>query len=205
MKNNVLKLMIGTIIVEVVLVCILILVGEMDSVGMNAIGSGLIILEVLIPCSMCAKIYDRNEYKYIGIAAMVIAFIIVVLATLGIWEIIFEEKDVENIVGALHSILWYLGFTSIILSYPKDNKVLNRFKIATIIIMGLLSLFITVLFIKEDFPDGFLARLFFVLIILSIGSYASTYILSKIKKDNNENTKVVNEVKYAEVNDENKK
>ena len=183
MKKDVLKVMLGSIILEVVLVCLFILIGSFDDVAWKSLGSVGIIFLYSIPCLFYSRIYDNEKYRNIVFVGTTAVCISAVLWIFNLWDIISESMYLGKIVGTLNVIIWMLVFISCLLSYASNNDLLNKFKKASMILITMLSFFITIIIWSESFPEGFLARLFYVLIVLTVGSFICTLILTKIYKN----------------------
>ena len=104
------------------------------------------------------------------------------ISILGLWDLISEGEFLGKVVGTFNVIIWMLAFISWILSYMSVNSLLNLFKKVSISLILLLSFFTTIIIWIERFPEGFLARLYYVLIVLTVGSFICTLILTRIYK-----------------------
>ena len=182
MKKGILKIMLGSVILEAILVCIFILVGSFDNVTWKSLGSVGIIFGYSIPCLFYSKIYDDEKYKYIAISGASVACVSALISILDLWNLISEGEFLGKVVETFNVIIWMLAFISWILSYISVNSLLNLFKKISISLISLLSFFITIIIWTESFPKGFLARLYYVLIVLTVGSFICTLILTKIYK-----------------------
>ena len=182
MKKGILKIMLGSVILEAILVCIFILVGSFDDVTWKSLGSVGIIFGYSIPCLFYSKIYDDEKYKYIAISGASVVCVSALISILGLWDLISEGEFLGKIVETFNVIIWMLAFISWILSYISVNSLLNLFKKVSISLISLLSFFITIIIWTDSFPEGFLARLYYVLIVLTVGSFICTLILTRIYK-----------------------
>lgn len=183
MKKNILKVILGSIILEAVLVCVFILIGNFDTLAWRALGSVGIIIGYSIPCLFYSKIYDDEKYKYIAICGTTITCITVLISILRLWDLIGDGGDfLENLLGSFNVIIWLLVLISSLLSFKSGKKLLNIFKYISIYLMVLLALFINVIIWTETFPEGFLSRLYYILIVLTVGSFICTLILTVIYK-----------------------
>ena len=182
MKKSILKIMLGSVILEAILVCIFILIGSFDDVTWRSLASVGIIFGYSIPCLFYSKIYDNEKYKYIAIGGASIVCISALISILGLWDLIGNSEILGKIVGTFNVAIWMLAFISWILSYISVNNLLNLFKKISISLISLLSFFIIIIIWSESFPEGFLARLYYVLIVLTVGSFICTLILTRIYK-----------------------
>ena len=184
MRKNVLKVMLGSIIVEAILVCLFILIGNFDYVSWRALGSVGIILLYSVPCLCYAKIYDNEKYKSIAIGSVILAGVLALIIILLIWQLLGENDFLLKIVYIANDILWGLAIISWILSIPSINNLLSIFKKISISLTILLSLFIAFMILVENFPTEFLLRLYWVVIVLTVGSWICISILTRIyRKD----------------------
>ena len=182
MKKGILKIMLGSVILEAILVCIFILVGSFGDVTWKSLGSVGIIFAYSIPCLFYSKIYDDEKYKYIAISGACVVCVSALISILSLWNLISEGVFLAKIVGTFNVTILMLAFVSWILSYISVNSLLNLFKKVSISLISLLSFFITIIIWTESFPEGFLARLYYVLIVLTVGSFICTLILTRIYK-----------------------
>ncbi len=193
MRKITLKIILGTIILEAILICIFILFNNCNEVGGNTFISVAIVLECAIPSLFYAKIYDDSKYKSVAILGVVISCINAVISILDLW-IEFNSETIDKFSSTLQYLMWLLVFISQLLSYnfkEKTVKYLKRISICTEII---LELFILTIIWTEKFPGEFTSRLFFMVIVLTIASYIATLIAVKIyKKNNNANLNSENE------------
>ncbi len=180
MKKNVLRIMLGSIIAEVIIVCLLILIGDFDEIAWQTIGSIAIIFGYSIPCLFYAKVFDNEKYKAIAIIGSFIVFFAGLISVLNLWNPLFDE-DFE-LIATFNVIIWMLAFISWILSLSTVNQVLNLFKKIGVSLLAILSLFVIDDIWSKNFPKGFLARLYYVLIVLTIGSLICILILTKVYK-----------------------
>lgn len=172
--------MLGSIILEVILVCLLILIGDFDEIAWQAIGSIGIIFGYSIPCLFYSKIYDNDKYKAIAVIGSYIAFFAALISVLNLWGPLIEG-DFE-LIATFNVVIWMLAFISWILSLSSVNEILKLFKKINVILLTILSFFIIVDIWSANFPEGFLARLYYVLIVLTIGSLICLLILTKVYK-----------------------
>lgn len=180
MKKNVLKIMLGSIILEAILVCIFILIGSFEAFAWKSLLSVGIIFFYSIPCLFYSRIYDNEKYKYIAIIGSSLVCISTLIGVLDIWELsIFGIFG--NTAETIYVIMWMLAFVSWILSYTSVNNLLSMFKKISILLITILSFFITI-DIWVDIPGGFLQKLYYVLIVLTISSFICILILTKIYK-----------------------
>lgn len=182
MRKNVLKIMLGSIIAEAILVCIFILIGNFDTLSWRALGSVGIIFFYSIPCLCFAKIYENENYKIIAIGGAIISCISALIIILGIWELITETTFLSKILFTFNDIIWTLAIISCILPIPSVNGLLSVFKKISISLTILLSIFIAIIILTEKFPENFLLRLYWVIIVLTVGSWICISVLTRIYK-----------------------
>ena len=182
MKKMILKIMLGSVILEALLVCIFILVGNFDEIAWRAIDSVGIIFIYSIPCLFYSKIYNDEKYKYIVISGSVIVCISALINILSLWDLFIQGEFFEKLIVTFNVMIWMLAFISWILSFVSANNLLNLFKKINMFLILSLSCYITITTWTEFFPQGFLARLYYVLIVLTIGSFICILILKKIYK-----------------------
>lgn len=180
MKKNILKIMLGSIILEAILVCIFILIGDFDSFAWNALGSVALIFCYSIPCLFYSKIYDNEKYRYIANIGASLACILALVQILLLWKIITAGIFLTQISSSIAILVYLLAAISWILSITTLNKLLENFKNISITLSILLSSFRILSIWNENFLEGFLLRLFYVLIVLTIGSFICTLILKRI-------------------------
>ena len=182
MKKNVLKIMLGTVIIEVILVCILILMGTFNDTGLKAIFSVGIIFYYSIPCLYYSSIYDNPKYKTIANIGSVLVLIIALITILSLWEIFKQGEVITKILGDINIIIWLLAYISWVLEIESVNKVIKNTKIANITISSIISIWFIIMIWTENLPKGFLSRLLWVLIILQAGGFICLLILKRIYK-----------------------
>ena len=193
MKKNVLKVMLGSVIGEAILVCLFILIGSFDSVAMKSMGAVAIIFTFSVPCLFYAGIYDNNKYKNVAITGAILAGITALICILGVLEIIEWSKVLIKSVSIFTVAIWALALISWVLSYNSINNLLRIFKRASIFLTTIFSIFVILIILAEEFPDGFLARLFYVILVLLSGSNICMRILIRTyRKEINENNDEIN-------------
>ena len=182
MKKIILKVILGTIILEAILICIFILLGSFKEVGWKSILSVIIILECSIPCLFYAKIYDNPKYKNIALLGATISGINAVISILSLWIDLDSNKIIDKIERLLHSFMWLFVFIAQLLSYNLNEKLFNIFKKISIYTLIVLNIFISVIIWTGQFPKDFTARLFFMIIIIAVASYIATLIVVRMYK-----------------------
>ncbi len=182
MKKGVLKIMLGSIILEAILVCLFILIGKLSLVSWYSISSvGVIFLYSLL-CLMCSRVYDDYEYRNVAILGAVFASLTALLIILEIWHVIGYSTFILKLVSTTNSIAIALSFSSWILSYASVNDIMEKFKKATIILISILStVFIALTWFGNNL-GGFFLRLYYVLIVLTVVSFVCTLILTRVYK-----------------------
>lgn len=199
MKKIILKIILGTIILEAILICFFILLGDFNEISFKSISSIAIILECSIPCLFYSKIYDSPKYKNIATLGIAISGIDALISILTLWTE-FENNLIEKFTGTLQSLMWMLVFISQLLSYNSTEKIVKYFKRISIIALIVLNIFILTIIWTENFPEDFVARLFYMVIVLSVASYIATLIIVRIYKktitpslkDENKNSQDIN-------------
>ena len=176
MKKNILRIMLGSIIVEVLLICIFILTENFNVSSIRALSSVGIIFAYSIPCLVYSRIYDRDEYKYIAAVGVSIACCLALIEILIIWEIIAAGKILTKIIASMNNLTWGLVFISLILSFASVNDLLNLFKKISISLIAILNAFVLFI-IWAGFPGSFMFKLFLVILVLTVGSLVCTSIL----------------------------
>ena len=183
MKKIILKVILGSIILEAILICIFILLGNFNEVSWKSLASVAIVLECSIPCLFYAKIYDNPKYKNVAIFGVAISGIDAVISILTLWTG-FKNSIIGKVTGTLQNIMWLLVFISELLSYNSIEKIVNYFKKISIYAMIVLNIFILTIIWTEKFPEDFVARLFYMIIVLTVASYIATLIVVRIYKKN---------------------
>ena len=181
MKKNVLKIMLGSVILEVILVCLFILIGIFDDMAWRSLGSVAIIFGYSIPCLFYSKIYDNERYKFIATSGAIVVCISALISILWLWNFIDNSEILIEIVATFNVIIYTLAFVSWLLSYVSVNNLLKSFKEISISLITVLSFF-NIIIIWSSFPEDFLLRLYYVLSVLTIGSSICTLILIQIYK-----------------------
>lgn len=167
MKKVILKVIIGTIILETILVCFFILLGDFNEVSLKSMGSLAIILECSIPCLVYAKIYDNPKYKIISTIGAIISSISAIILILMLWTDLKNEIIAKSVV-TLQDFMWILVPISKLLSYNSEGRVINILKKISICAWSVLSIFVLVIIWLEKFPEGFVARLFWIITVLAV-------------------------------------
>ena len=181
-KKSILKIMLGSIILEAILVCVFILIGSFDDIAWNSLRLDGIIFGYSIPCLFYSAIYDNEKYKYISITGACVVCVTALISLLGLWDLIIVGDIFEKILLTFNVIIWMLALISWVLIYTSVNKLLNLFKKISISLISLLSLIIIFIILTEKYPEGFFERLYYVLIVLTVGSFICTLILTRIYK-----------------------
>lgn len=191
MKKIVLKVLLGSVIAEVLLVCLFILLGSevfsknFDLVG-KSMGSVGIIFLFSIPCLFYSKIYCKEEYRKLTLLGTVLALITAVMIILYIWGVVkygtFYKEVYSTIIHSLDVMVWALAIISWLLCFETENNLVNKFKLGSIIMVGISSV-LSILIILFTMPEGFLARLIIVIFVLTAGALICTAILKRIYKN----------------------
>ena len=198
MKKNILKIMIGTVIAEVLVICYFILFGKNNDIY-SAIKISLsvgIVFCYTIPCLFYSRIYDNEKYKKYALIGSCLVLIASIFSILHLWDIIpFYSSDsstlysidntgemiYEKVMFTLNSIISILALFSWFIVYLNANKTLDKFVKGSLIISAISCLYFN-LISWIDPTEGFLIRLMYVLYVLSFGSIIITFILSIIHK-----------------------
>ena len=175
--------MLGSVIIEVLLVCIFILIDNFNLIAWRSLGSVAIIFGYSIPCLFYARIFDKDNYKNIAIVGVCLACISALIDILALWNIITQSEFLLKTSGVFSVITWALAYISWVLSYTIDNNIFNIFKKISITLTAILSFLLT-MSIWTDYFEGFLLRFYYILIVLTIGSFICLLILIKITNSN---------------------
>jgi len=182
MRKATLKVMLGTVIIEVILVCVLILMGELNEVVGRTMLSVAIIFFNSLPCLLYARIYDDEKIKMIAVFGTILTSVVALLGILNVWKLIDVNGALEKVVEVIEIFVWSLALISWTLSYKPINKVVNIFRNASSISLAIFSLFSSVMVLIEYKLEGFMLRLYFVLMVITAGLYVCMYIVTKIYK-----------------------
>ena len=186
MKKNVLKILIGSIMLEAILVSIQILTGDyINTVMWQVILSLLIISEYSIPCLLYAKIHDDGEYESITVYGTILACILAFVQILTIWQILpILNNDILNKINiTLNIIVWVQAVIPWMLSYRIEKNIVDILKKITIALIILVSLWTIEIIWTEKLPEEFMLKLFIILIVLNSASLISTVILILTNKN----------------------
>ncbi len=184
MRKNILRIMLGSIIFDVVLVCLFILLGDFSKIGNYTLISTGIIFGYSIPCLFYSKIYDKPKYKYIAIIGSIIVFAAALICILAVWGLFTFNDTFAKTVGTLDIFIVMMAIVSWILSYAYESVLFKVFQIIGISSSAILSVCITIAILKEKFPEGFLFRLYAVLLVLLVGSLVCIGIMNRINTKN---------------------
>ena len=182
MKKNVLKIMLGTVITEVILVCVLILMGTFNDTGLKAIASVGIIFIFSIPCLFYSRISDNPKYKPLVSIGSILVLIVAVTTIISLWGLFKQGDLITNILGTANVIIWLLAYISWVIEIISVNKTIKNTKIINIVISLILSIWNIIEKWIDKNPEGFLLRLLWVLIILQVGGFICLLILKRIYK-----------------------
>ncbi len=176
------NIMICSVIIEVIFVCLYILLGNFNNVGVFVPSSAGIIFGYTLPCLLYARIYGDRRYKAIAICGTVIAFAAVIISVLALWGIIHTNISFVKTIGILNVIIWTLAIISWILSYTTMGKSFTVFRLVFIISLLLSSMCTSAIIYAGDIPSGILLRLCLLLLAITIGSFVCILILIKTHK-----------------------
>ena len=192
MKKSILKIMIGSVILEVLVICFFIIIGINGNTYFGKISASILcVFLYCIPCLFYTRLCNNEKYKYVvkvGVYMVIVAGVMSILSNWGLFDV--KQKAVKlaivssaspihevipvvsNIINSLNSAIVTLAFMAIPLSYPDINKIFNIFKKSTIVLLGL-SFINTIIYIwiPEIIQyNEILQRLVLVVTILTIGS-----------------------------------
>ena len=182
MRKATLKVMLGTVIVEVILVCVLILMGKLNDVVGRTMLSVAIIFFNSLPCLLYARIYDDEKIKMIAIVGTILTSVAALLGILNVWKLIDVNGALEKVVKVIEIFVWSLALISWILSYKPINKVVNIFRNSSSISPAIFSLFSSVMVLLEYNLEGFVLRLYYVLMVITTGLFVCMFIVTRIYK-----------------------
>lgn len=182
MKKIVLKILLGSVITEILLICLSILMDNSNEIVSHAIISVFIIIIYLLPCIFYAQMLEKEKCKYLVMTGL--AFSIVAMLSNTVYNLIpfFQGENMLKICDSLDTIVWGLFLSSLVATIKSLNKGIRFFKIINIILTILLSIFLISQTWFGIIKDDFLQRIYYILIILTIGSYICTFILTKVYK-----------------------
>lgn len=182
MRKATLKVMLGTVIIEVILVCVLILMGKLNDVVGRTMLSVAIIFFNSLPCLLYARIYDDEKVKMIAVVGAILTSVAALLGILNVWKLIDVNGALEKVVKVIEIFVWSLALISWILSYKPINKVVNIFRNSSSISLAIFSLLTAIMVLIDYELEGFMLRLYFVLMVITVGLYVCMYIVTKIYK-----------------------
>ena len=182
MRTATLKVMLGTVIVEVILVCVLILMGELNDVVGRTMLSVAIIFFNSLPCLLYARIYDDEKVKMIAIVGAILTSVAALFGILNVWKLMDISGALEKALSVIEIFVWSLALISWVLSYKPINKVVNIFRNASSISLAVFSLFSSVMVLLEYSLEGFVLRLYYVLMVITTGLFVCMFIVTKIYK-----------------------
>jgi hypothetical protein len=185
MKQNILKVMVGTVILEAILICLFILIGSFNDLAWRSISSVALVFLYAIPCLLYARIYDVKKYQPIFIIGTIIVLTSALFGIFTIWDLIDYNEILTKTHATLNVIITTLAIISWVLSVITTNNLLSQFKKASILLLTILTGFITIIIWDDNLISGFVSRLFYVVMVLTICSLVCILILKNIyKKDN---------------------
>ena len=182
MKKSILKIMLGTIILEVLLVCTFILLGSFDEILGKMMLSVAVVFFYSIPCLFYARLYDNDKYKEISLCSSLVVFLAAVITILAIVEVLPGNVFFDKTLGVLRILIGGLTFISWLLYYPNVNRIFSGFKETSIGLITMVCALSIPIYIMDFLPENLFGRLYYMLIVLSSGSFICTLILSVIYK-----------------------
>ena len=192
MSKNILKIMLGTIIAEVVLACIFILIGKFSNIGAKAMASIAIIFFYSIPCLFYSKIYEYENYKNISIAGLCISGITALVTIIGIWGLLPDSTILNKMLYTCNTLIIALVFISWLLHIIPINTFVSRFRTSSIILVSVSTVWSLIIYWTNLNISGFLGRLNAMLAVLTAGSLISMFVLKRIyKKEINASEKMI--------------
>ena len=179
MKDSVLKIMLGTIAVNVVITCIFILTKDSYVVALKAVTSMESVLLYAIPFWLYCRIVDDEEYRKLATIGSVLALITSIFNALVVWGLLSQSVFMTKLVYSFNITIWVLAYLSWIYSIRTVNDLLAMLKKVSSIITIIMGLGIGLYIWTGSLPDGFIVKLVYLLIVLGIGAFVSTFISSK--------------------------
>ena len=163
-KKNVTRVMLCAVIIEVVLACLFILLGNFNNVGVFIPSSTGIIFGYSLPCLLYARIYSDSKYKAVAICGTVVSVVAALISVLALWGIVHINITFVKTIGILNVIIWALAIISWILSLAIISKSFKIFKIIFMTSLSLLSVCISMIIFVGEIPSGILLRLCLLLL-----------------------------------------
>ena len=182
MKKGVLKVMLGSVVLEAIIVCVFILIGKFNDIAWKSLASVANIFLYSIPCLFYARVYDNEKYRNLAVVGTIVVGILALNSILSLWGLLGSYAILQKIIYTLSIVMWALAFISWALSYESVNNLLNLFKKIFISLLSILSLILIIIVWIEKFPEGFFSRLFYVLIVLTFGAFVCILILTRMFK-----------------------
>ena len=183
MKKAILKVLVGTIIAEMILACFFVLIDDMGDLSENTLMSVMVVFLYSLPCLIYSKLYDDSNYKTIAIIATITVGGAALLNIISMWTLTEVNGSLAKLYTTLNLLACMFILLSVILPLHHENKMFKTFRALSIMTLLSITLLIEIFLLGEFFPDGFGARLVAIISILGFGSFIATLILSKIYKD----------------------
>ena len=127
MKDNILKIMLITIILNVLVVCITIFSKSVYAISLDSISSFSGLLTYVIPFWLYTKIVDDEEHRKLASVGSVLALVTTIFSALNTLDIISSGVFLAKMVSALSIVIWVLAGLSFILSIRSVNGIVDLF------------------------------------------------------------------------------
>lgn len=189
MKKTILKVIIGTICIEALLLVIFILLGEINNVLWKSLGCAGLIILYCIPCLIHTDIHEKNKiFSNIGISLALFSCLYYII-------ILIFDVDIPNLINEITTIIisetWFFTFYSLIIRV-NNKSIIKFFKNGTLTTASGINIYHIIMIISGKNPEGFFLRLYAILWVLTISGSVSLLILNKIhNKINHENLKEI--------------
>ncbi len=183
MKKAVLKILLGTVIAEMILACFFILIDDIGGLSEKTLTSVMVVFFYSLPCLIYSKLYDNSEYKTIAIIAAITAGGAAILNIISMWTLTEVNGNLAKLYATLNILACMFMLLSAVLPLHRRNKMFKAFRTLSIVTLLSITLLIEIFLLGEFFPNGFGARLVAIISILGFGSFIATLILSKIYKN----------------------
>ena len=145
MKKGVLKVMLGSVVLEAIIVCVFILIGKFNDIAWKSLASVANIFLYSIPCLFYARVYDNEKYRNLAVVGTIVVGILALNSILSLWGLLGSYAILQKIIYTLSIVMWALAFISWALSYESVNNLLNLFKKIFISLLSILSLILIII------------------------------------------------------------
>lgn len=182
MKDNILKIMLITIILNVLVVCITIFSKSVYAISLDSISSFSGLLTYVIPFWLYTKIVDDEEHRKLASIGSVLALVTTIFSALNTLDIISSGVFLAKMVSALSIVIWVLAGLSFILSIRSVNGIVDLLKKVATFLTIILGLMFIVFMLTGSVSDGFMLKLVYALLVVDIGIYIGVFLSSKFYK-----------------------